>query len=38
MAIGFGIYFLYSRTHSRLATGNVLGATEPGLPQMLDDR
>jgi APA family basic amino acid/polyamine antiporter len=38
MLLGFAIYFLYSRSHSRLATGNVLGATEPGLPQVLDDR
>ncbi|WP_347350534.1 amino acid permease [Intrasporangium sp.] len=38
MLIGFGIYFAYSRSHSRLATGDEFGQTEQrGMPQMLDE-
>ncbi len=37
MVLGFGIYFAYSRSHSRLETGDQFGVLEPGMPQMLDE-
>ncbi|EWT07237.1 amino acid permease [Intrasporangium chromatireducens Q5-1] len=37
MVLGFAIYFLYSRSHSRLETGDEAGALEAGMPQMLDE-
>jgi APA family basic amino acid/polyamine antiporter len=37
MLLGFAIYFFYSRSHSRLETGEQAGALESGMPQMLDE-
>jgi APA family basic amino acid/polyamine antiporter len=38
MVLGFAIYFLYSRSHSRLETGEEFTRyDERGMPQMLDE-
>ena len=37
MVLGFGIYFLYSRKHSRLETGDHVDEFAPGMPQMIDE-
>ncbi|MGN6751895.1 MAG: amino acid permease [Intrasporangium sp.] len=37
MLLGFAIYFFYSRSHSRLETGDAAGALDSGMPQMLDE-